>query len=224
MSHSKTDEVSVTCFAFPPDETASFFLGTEEGGIYPANRYDRSGGKAGIDHQNTFSVPVSEVADMNSETVNQFDIGGLNNGHEAMVTGLSIHPSHPSYLLTSSLDWTVRLWDTKSRQLLKMFDECSDYVMDVSWSPTHASMFACIDASGNVLLYNLDEDPEVPIATVNVAGDDVSARAGGGLNGGNKLSWDRYGRHIAVASDSVVSVYSIGDVASSDTIFSPGSL
>lgn len=51
LSHSKTDEVSVTCFAFPADETDAFYLGTEEGSIYGANRYDRSGGKAGIDHQ-----------------------------------------------------------------------------------------------------------------------------------------------------------------------------
>ena len=42
-SHSKTDEVSVTCSGFPDNETTSFWVGTEEGNVYQANRYDRAG-------------------------------------------------------------------------------------------------------------------------------------------------------------------------------------
>ena len=42
--HSKTDEVSVTALGFPDNETAAFWVGTEEGIVYQANRYGRAGG------------------------------------------------------------------------------------------------------------------------------------------------------------------------------------
>jgi dynein intermediate chain len=193
MSHAKTDEVSITCFSFPRDETAAFYIGTEEGGIYSCNRYDRSGGKAGIDHTQVFSSPD----------------GG--NAHEAMVSGLHIHPSHPHLMLTSSLDWTVRLWNTKTRSMERLFDDAQDYVMDVKWSPTHASMFSTLDASGGVCVYNLNYDGEVPCAY-------VEGRGGGG---GNKIAWDRGGRNIGVAGSDGVDVYSIGDYsADAGTLFS----
>lgn len=73
--------------------------------------------------------------------------------------------------------------------------------MDISWSPTHVSMFACLDASGCLVLYNLNEDAEVPIATVPIA-----------IAGGNKISWDREGKNISIGgSDGCVQVYSLGD-------------
>jgi dynein intermediate chain len=93
-SHPKTDEISVTTFAFPSNETATFWVGTEEGGVYQANRYDRAGSKAGI---NPFDAYV---------------------GHQGMVTSLNFHPlSGPidfsDLFLTSSVDWTVKLWRAK---------------------------------------------------------------------------------------------------------------
>jgi dynein intermediate chain len=37
------EEVSVTVFDFPGSESSAFFVGTVEGNIYQANRYDRAG-------------------------------------------------------------------------------------------------------------------------------------------------------------------------------------
>jgi dynein intermediate chain len=187
MSHAKTDEVSVTCFSFPRDETAAFYIGTEEGGIYSCNRYDRSGGKAGIDHAFTSD-------------------GGA--AHEAMVSGLHIHPSHPHLMLTSSLDWNVRLWNTKTKSMEKLFDDAQDYVMDVKWSPTHASMFASVDASGGVAVYNLKED-EVPCASVEGRG-----------GAGNKIAWGRDGRNIGVAGGDGIDVYGVREYGDGGTLFS----
>ena len=42
-AHNKTDEVSVTCLGFPDNETTTFWLGTEEGNVYQAGRYDQAG-------------------------------------------------------------------------------------------------------------------------------------------------------------------------------------
>ncbi|CAJ0913167.1 15505_t:CDS:2, partial [Entrophospora sp. SA101] len=52
--HSKTNEVSITSLGFPDNETAAFFVGTEEGNLYQANRYGRAGGKAGINPYDTY--------------------------------------------------------------------------------------------------------------------------------------------------------------------------
>ena len=42
-THNKTDEVSVTCLGFPDNETTTFWVGTEEGNVYQAGRYDQAG-------------------------------------------------------------------------------------------------------------------------------------------------------------------------------------
>ncbi|WVF67263.1 hypothetical protein IAT40_002011 [Kwoniella sp. CBS 6097] len=94
-SHNKTDEVSVTCLDFPDNETSTFWIGTEEGSVYQGNRYDRASSKAGLNNEEVYR------------------------GHAAPVTGLDFHPSTGSIdfsdlFLTSSVDWTVKLWRTKA--------------------------------------------------------------------------------------------------------------
>ena len=42
--HPKTEEVSVTTFGFQKNESTAFWVGTEEGNIYQANRYAHAGG------------------------------------------------------------------------------------------------------------------------------------------------------------------------------------
>ena len=39
----RIDEVSVTCMAFPRHESATFWVGTEEGTAYQVHRFDRAG-------------------------------------------------------------------------------------------------------------------------------------------------------------------------------------
>ncbi len=40
--------------------------------------------------------------------------------------------------------------------------------MDVAWSPTHPSLFACVDGQGRLELWNLNQDTELPVAAVFV--------------------------------------------------------
>ncbi|ORX94506.1 WD40 repeat-like protein [Basidiobolus meristosporus CBS 931.73] len=194
-SHNKTDEISVTTVGFPDNETTAFWVGTEEGNVYQANRYDRAGSKAGI---------------------NQFD---TYKGHNGVITGLHFHPlvgpiDFSDLFLTCSVDWTVKLWKAKSvtkaptapRQIspLYSFEEASDYVYDVKWSPSHPSVFAAVDASGHFDLWNLNSDTEVPTVRTVVG-------SGRGLN---KIEWDKEGRKAAIgSSDGHLYVYDIGDMA-----------
>lgn len=158
-SHNKTDEVSITCLDFPDTQTATFWVGTEEGSVYQANRHDRASAKAGL---------VASVDD-------------IYRGHAAPVTGLHFHPSTGSIdfsdlFLTSSVDWTVKLWRSKGAASkstekanqtgispIHSFEEADDYVFDVKWHPNHPAMFGTVDGAGKFDLWNLNHDPEVII-------------------------------------------------------------
>jgi dynein intermediate chain len=155
-SHNKTDEVSITCLDFPDTETATFWIGTEEGSIYQANRYDRAAAKAGLS-----SAPED-----------------IYRGHAGPVTGIQFHPSSGSIdfsdlFLTSSVDWTVKLWRTKGTQAktaekstagiapIHSFEESDDYVFDAKWHPNHPAVFGTVDGAGKFDLWNLNQDTEV---------------------------------------------------------------
>ncbi|KAI9245500.1 WD40-repeat-containing domain protein [Helicostylum pulchrum] len=194
-AHNKTDEVSVTCMGFPDNETTAFWAGTEEGNVYQANRYDRAGSKAGINQYDTYR------------------------GHHGMVTGLNFHPLHgpvdfSDLYLTSSVDWTVKLWRAKSISKtstqaaaippLYSFEHADDYVYDVKWSPSHPALFGTVDGTGQFDLWNLNADTEEPF---------VSTQVGSG-KALNKIAWDKEGKKTAIgSSDGHVYVYDIGEMA-----------
>lgn len=41
------------------------------------------------------------------------------------------------------------------------FEDNSDYVYDVQWSPVHPALFATVDGMGRLDLWNLNEETEV---------------------------------------------------------------
>jgi dynein intermediate chain len=173
--HNKTGEVAITTLDFPNNETTTFLVGTEEGNVYQAHRYDRAGAKAGL---------------------NQYDVY---KGHTGPVMGLDFHPlvgpvDFSDLFLTCSVDWTVKLWRAKSLTNasgppppslstnlsnstsgkstgaaghtsaiapIYSFEEADDYVYDVKWHPLHPAMFGTVDGSGKFDLWNLNTDTEV---------------------------------------------------------------
>lgn len=50
-----------------------------------------------------------------------------------------------------------------SRQFLHSFEDRSDCVYDVAWSPAHPALFASGDCSGRVDLWNFNSDTEVSV-------------------------------------------------------------
>lgn len=205
--------MAITCLDFPANETTAFWVGTEEGNVYQANRYDRAGSKAGL---------------------NQYDIY---RGHAGPVTGLHFHPlvgsiDFSDLFLTCSVDWTVKLWRSKSIAKpstalasvgpMYSFDEADDYVYDVKWHPAHPAIFGSVNGSGKFDLWNLNVDTEVR-ARYAVVGraltrfaqvPTVSTIVGTG-KAINKLQWDRKdGRRVALgSSDGKLYIYDIGDMA-----------
>lgn len=71
--------------------------------------------------------------------------------------------------------------------------ECNgDYVYDVCWSPTHPALFACVDGTGKLDLWNLNNDFELPSASFEL---DNRTRAL------NRIKWSKTGHEIAVGDD-----------------------
>lgn len=76
--------------------------------------------------------------------------------------------------------------------------------MDVKWSPTHPALFAAVDGSGRLDLWNLNQDTEVPTASINVEGCPAL----------NKISWTPSGLHVTVGDNQgKIWVYDVAEVS-----------
>uniref|UniRef100_A0A8C5ARI4 Dynein cytoplasmic 1 intermediate chain 1 n=1 Tax=Gadus morhua TaxID=8049 RepID=A0A8C5ARI4_GADMO len=179
LVYNKSKPVAVTAMDFPTGDVNNYVVGSEEGTVYTASRH---GSKAGI--------------------CEMFE------GHQGPVTGISCHnavgPVDFSHLFaTSSFDWTVKLWSTKHNKPLYSFEDNADYVYDVMWSPVHPAVFAAVDGMGRLDLWNLNNDTEVPTASVTVEG--ASAL--------NRVRWSSGGKEVAVGdSEGRVWIYDAGEV------------
>ncbi|CAL8397175.1 unnamed protein product [Gadus morhua 'NCC'] len=184
LVYNKSKPVAVTAMDFPTGDVNNYVVGSEEGTVYTASRH---GSKAGI--------------------CEMFE------GHQGPVTGISCHnavgPVDFSHLFaTSSFDWTVKLWSTKVRsdhnKPLYSFEDNADYVYDVMWSPVHPAVFAAVDGMGRLDLWNLNNDTEVPTASVTVEG--ASAL--------NRVRWSSGGKEVAVGdSEGRVWIYDAGELS-----------
>jgi dynein intermediate chain len=82
-------------------------------------------------------------------------------------------------------------------------------VYDAKWAPHKPSVFACATGSGELEVFDLSYDLEVPIAKA------TPTRGQNGVvpfKGLNKVAWEeRRGSHIAVGGlDGVVTVFDVG--------------
>ena len=49
----------------------------------------------------------------------------------------------------------------QDQKFLHSFEDNSDYVYDVQWSPIHPALFASVDGDGRLDLWNLNNETEV---------------------------------------------------------------
>ncbi|TRY77541.1 hypothetical protein DNTS_001960 [Danionella cerebrum] len=156
------------------------------------------------------SVAVTSMSfplgDVNNFVVGSED-GSIFEGHHGPITGLDCHSAagavdFSQLFLTSSFDWTIKLWSTKNNKPLYSFEDNSDYLYDVMWSPTHPALFACVDGVGHLDLWNLNNETEVPTASVTVEGNPAL----------NRVRWAQSGREVAVGdSEGQLHIYDVGE-------------
>lgn len=179
LVHGK-EEITTTAFACPKGQT-SILMGSDEGFVYKAHVYDNEG------------------------------IYEAHQAHQAPITNVRCHPSQKNnnladLYLTSSFDWTVKLWSNKVDRPLFTFESGRDYVLDVQWSPLHPALFAMGDGTGKLDLWNLNKDTEVPDVSTRV--DSLSAS---GENAAiSRVAWSDDGCHIAAGtSTGTLHVYKV---------------
>jgi dynein intermediate chain, cytosolic len=143
QSNSSSSSVTISCIACSQQENLHLVVGSESGSIYKAAIHTRTAGA------------LQEYT-----------------GHYGMVTAVDFNPSTSrslqGLLLSSSVDWTTRLWDVsaaKARQkpLMSFAHDTYDYVCDVKWSPRHAALFVTANISGELSLWNLNHSVDEPI-------------------------------------------------------------
>ncbi|KAL4883659.1 WD40-repeat-containing domain protein [Aspergillus karnatakaensis] len=201
---SKTEDLAPTTMSFPQSDPTFFIVGTEEGGIYPCHRYDRAGAKAGTDHRLAYR------------------------GHSAPIMSTAFHPARGpvdlgDLMLSSSLDWSVKLWRIRapaataptatgiedSQIVAPILDlNREDVVYDARWSPHRPGVFSLVDGAGNLEVWDLHTDTEVPIVRTTPS----KGRAGVLSRSLNKVAWEeREGRRLATGGlDGVVTVFEVG--------------
>ncbi|XP_015794546.1 cytoplasmic dynein 1 intermediate chain 1 isoform X4 [Tetranychus urticae] len=172
--------VAVTSISFPYGDYNNFVIGSEEGAVYTACRH---GSKAGI-------LDIYE-------------------GHQGPVTNVDCHSVNTqidfSHLfLTSSIDWTVKLWSSKDKtgKPLYSFEDNCDYIYDVRWSPVHPALFSTVDGMGRIDVWNLNNDTELPTASVTLDGNPAL----------NRVIWTPSGNQLAIGDDNgKVYIYDVGE-------------
>ncbi|KAI9843242.1 MAG: hypothetical protein M1837_006531 [Sclerophora amabilis] len=209
----KADELSPTCMAFPQADPTFFLAGTEDGVIYPCHRYDRAGARAGVDQRISYR------------------------GHAAPIMSLDFHPPKgpidlSDLVLSSSLDWSAKLWRVRApaststnsaagsphiaAPLIDFTRE--DVVYDAAWSPVKPGVFSLVDGAGNLEVWDITVDTEVPLARVQPS----SRNPGNYLRHSlNKVAWEEHeGKKVAVGGlDGVVTVFEVGsDLGGADNV------
>jgi len=183
LQHHQSRPVAATCFSFVAGASSNFVVGSEDGIAYAGARH---GAKA-----------VAAASDV-------FE------GHRGPITAVDCHPipgpaADHAYFLTSSIDWTVKLWSLRDPRPLLSFEDNSDYVCDVRWSPVHPAVFAAVDSTGRLDVWNLNADTEVPAASAVVDGASVVNKCRWNASGSVLAGGDATGRvHICEVDASLV--------------------
>jgi dynein intermediate chain len=127
-------------------------------------------------------------------------------------------------VLSSSLDWSVKLWKVRApaatsttgitgegQSVTPILDFTrEDVVYDAAWSPVKPGVFSLVDGAGNLEVWDITVDTEVPLAKVA-----PSIRAGGRSmmsKSLNKLAWEESeGKRLATGGlDGTVTVFEVG--------------
>jgi dynein cytoplasmic 1 intermediate chain len=211
IKHKKV-EIVPTTVAFR--DTKSVILGSDEGMLYDVNLYDNQpvieddikGG--GIDDKRELSYTALDD-----------HMGWM--AHDGPITNVNFHPGYAGasrdvkgLLLTSSYDWTVKLWNVQKKQCLFTFESTRDYVYDTQWSPVHPALFASGDGTGSVDLWNLNVRTDAPLHRVKAA-KKADGKDYGVDRAVSKVRWSRDGTKLAVGdSGGITRVFEVApDVA-----------
>lgn len=170
----KTAPVYASCMALGPDEEGrKLLIGSEGGFLY------------------SLTLPLLDNAPLEQVQA-----------HYGYITSISVNP-HPTndflknIVLTSSVDWSIKLWNIKPELTYPLFQFNSphfNYFTCVEWCPNNSAIFAAASSGGYLILWNLCKSTVDSIGMMKVCEhDDNTKDAHSALD---KLLWDDDGRKI----------------------------
>jgi WD40 repeat protein len=178
ISAASREDITTTCFDLPGRDTNTLLLGSDEGRIYKARLHDNANVAA---HERIYDVIQAHDAPMSSLQFHQNFKSTTSSGGAGPINDL---------FLTSSFDWTVKLWSQRLNKPLFVFETARDYVHAASWCPSSPYVFASGDGTGRLDVWNLgaedsaaSDDVDVPAVSVQVGGGASNVGAGAGAAG-----------------------------------------
>ena len=160
---------------------------------------------------------------------------------------LDFHPARGpvdlgDLILSSALDWTVKLWKTRAptstavaasttssilhtatnnEQTVEPLIEFSreDVVYDARWSPHKPGVFSSVDGAGNVEVWDLTVDTEVPV-TRTTPEVSRSIQDGYVAKSLDKVTWEeKEGKRLGVGGAAgVVTVFEVGSELAGESV------
>ncbi|XP_064607782.1 dynein intermediate chain 2, ciliary-like isoform X2 [Liolophura sinensis] len=88
--------------------------------------------------------------------------------HHMAIYRVAWNHYHNNVFITSSADWTVKIWEQNTSYPLFTFDLNSS-VGDVAWAPYSSTVFAAVTADGKVHVYDLSVNKYEPVCEQVVA-------------------------------------------------------
>lgn len=125
------------CFDFHKTNEDLFLIGTEEGRIHKCSK--------------SYSGQYLDTYE----------------GHSMAVYTVRWNTFHSNIFISSSADWTVKLWDHNCKTPVMSFD-LAQQVGDVAWSPYSSTVFAAVTSDGMVHVYDLNINRNGPLCLQKV--------------------------------------------------------
>lgn len=120
-----TGLINGLCFDFSLHEEDLYLVGTEEGLIYLCSKH-------------FLAQPV-----------------GTFKGHSGGVYAVRWNPFHKEIFVSSSADWTVKVWSVAHKEAPLCSFDINYAVGDVDWSPVSCTVFAAVNANGEIYIFDL---------------------------------------------------------------------
>ncbi|KAL3150454.1 hypothetical protein ABBQ32_000284 [Trebouxia sp. C0010 RCD-2024] len=85
-------------------------------------------------------------------------------GHLGPVYRVQWSPFQSNLFISSSADWSVKLWTEGKENALLTFQSANDEVNDVQWCPTNSTVFGTATSGGKVEIWDLAASTLKPVA------------------------------------------------------------
>ena len=200
---------SVSCFGVAP-ESETLLLGDEHGLLHSISTSE--GQRSSRKHLRKLDATDKEGESLGHYgMVTSISTKVLKSGSSLRTAGLSkgFLRGSGGLVLTSGVDWTVKLWSPSYSDipLMSFVSHSYDYMCDVKWSPVHPSLFATASSNGTVGFWNIASSMEEPLT----GKEGIVVEPSEAQRGLNKLQWSADGRRIAVASGDMLHVLNLTD-------------